>query len=256
MPKSKHGIRPDLWASEQHCPSRALRWQRVGPTTWTWAWNSLFSATGEGTALFLSILRRRIFSLIRININTVNSMLRALRIIMITQSQPLAHQQGWWLIGTVFLKCPHRLHYKHWTIGRPCGSRAICCRCVCRRSPPFWFWRVSYPTYSDSVCYKVLVQTWSVLCFDRGSVEFSQHTIVGDMVFRQIWHNFFHKTRRIFLKKGNIQTLIWRILSSWHRWLSRITSRCTLVPKKIINRGKKVLQKTKIYTSEGSQFSP
>lgn len=126
---------------------------------------------------------------------------------MITQSKPLAHQQGWWLIGTVFLKCPLCIASDlgqsvvvAFVAGLPLSDSG---------GNPF-----PYPTTSDSVCYKVLVQTFGT-SFDRGSVEFSQHTIVGNMVFRQILHNsFFHKTRRIQVKKGNIQALICRILPS------------------------------------------
>lgn len=46
------------------CASQALTVS--GCHSFTWAWNSQFSATGEGAAVFLSILRRRIWSLCRI----------------------------------------------------------------------------------------------------------------------------------------------------------------------------------------------
>lgn len=188
-------------------------------------------------------------------------MLRALRIIMITQSQPLAHQQGWWLIGTVFLKCPHRLHCIASTERSDDRSRAISCRCVCRRSPPFWFWRVILLLivilFAIRSLYRRLVRPLiavpSSFLNIQSSVTWSSDKY--DITFR------FHKTRRIQVKKGNIQTLICRILPSWHRRLSRITSWCTrtsIVPfhKKEGCYHKKVLQETQIYTSEGSQFSP
>lgn len=110
---------------------------------------------------------------------------------MITQSKPLAHQQGWWLIGTVFRKCPLCIASTERSDDPADLGQSVVVAFVAglllsdSGGNPF-----PYPTTSDSVCYKVLVQTFGT-SFDRGSVEFSQHTIVGNMVFRQILNNFF-----------------------------------------------------------------